>query len=516
MALAQELATLSTPLMRVSSNVLPPTERTPSFVIDAANRSYKHQYASIYFLRLRLLREFVETEAHRKWDQVSGSPNLVPRVLEVTKGQLCFVVGTVYMDMPLKPNVLEDIGRDQSIPAPPPLEKICSPDDSIMLEDESGRIRLVGDRVQNALLVTGVIAGALGVETNNGDFEVVDLCFAGMAPQEDEDEVVDGMDIGEDQPEPSGEPEDYAAFVSGLDVGSLVPVDAHIQMLVEYLSGEEGDTEDQSFSSHITRLVVLGNSLAPIGTSGTGEEEEEGRDKKARKYGHDNTSFSPHPILSLSGHLLDIAHSMPVHLLAGASDPSGTIMPQQPLPRAMFGEVSNYASFTCETNPTYLRLGQGSLEDSDTEAEINGVSSSKTSRTSIRRKPCTILASSGQPINDMFKYLPTPPATRLNLAESTLRWRHMAPTAPDTLWCHPFFTMDPFVLSQTPDIYVSGCQPRFATRLVRDGVRRCRIVLVPSFSETGVLVLIGLKSLNVRTVKFAVRGMSEVVNGADH
>ncbi len=30
------------------------------------------------------------------------------------KGQLCLVIGTVYMDMPLKPNVLEDIGRDVS------------------------------------------------------------------------------------------------------------------------------------------------------------------------------------------------------------------------------------------------------------------------------------------------------------------------------------------------------------------------------------------------------------------
>ena len=41
-----------------------------------------------------------------------GSPRLVPRVLEVTKGSFCIIIGTVYMDMPLKPNVLEDIGRD--------------------------------------------------------------------------------------------------------------------------------------------------------------------------------------------------------------------------------------------------------------------------------------------------------------------------------------------------------------------------------------------------------------------
>ena len=52
-----------------------------------------------------------------------------------------------------------------------------------MLEDESGRIRLVGERIHSAKLVTGVIMGALGAETANGDFEVIDICFPGMAPQ---------------------------------------------------------------------------------------------------------------------------------------------------------------------------------------------------------------------------------------------------------------------------------------------------------------------------------------------
>ena len=52
----------------------------------------------------------------------------------------------------------------------------------VMLEDESGRIRLVGARVTAAPLVTGVIIGALGVETPNGDFEVVDICYAEMPP----------------------------------------------------------------------------------------------------------------------------------------------------------------------------------------------------------------------------------------------------------------------------------------------------------------------------------------------
>lgn len=60
-----------------------------------------------------------------------------------------------------------------------------------MLEDESGRIRLIGKILEDTPLVTGVIVGVLGAETSSGDFEAIDLCFPGMAPQAGED---DGMD----------------------------------------------------------------------------------------------------------------------------------------------------------------------------------------------------------------------------------------------------------------------------------------------------------------------------------
>lgn len=34
------------------------------------------------------------------------------RLLEIENGKLCYVLGTLYVDMPLKPNVLEDLARD--------------------------------------------------------------------------------------------------------------------------------------------------------------------------------------------------------------------------------------------------------------------------------------------------------------------------------------------------------------------------------------------------------------------
>lgn len=112
----------------------------------------------------------------------------------------------------------------------------------------------------------------------------------------------------------------------------------------------------------------------------------------------------------------------------------------------------------------------------------------------------------------MLKYMPATSSTRLELTASTLAWRHMAPTAPDTLGCHPFSDRDPFILECTPDLYVVGNQPHFQTKMVGGGQevidgdqRGCRIVLVPGFAKTGVLVLVELRTLSVKTVDFSTR-----------
>ncbi|TRM61693.1 DNA polymerase alpha/epsilon subunit B-domain-containing protein [Schizophyllum amplum] len=486
---AEELPVPSTSTRR-ETQLLP--SKGTSFLIPDKDKSFHKQYANIYFLRLNALRDSVLQNAERKWKHVEGDPIHVPRVLEVVKAKLCYVVGTVYMEMPLKPSVMEDIARDvrplpfrpfrlltawymivtcqqHSIAPPPPPSKICSPDDSIMLEDESGRIRLVGARVKAAPLVTGVIIGVLGVETPNGDFEVVDICYAEMPPptypKEDEGAA---MEVEEEDA--------YIAVVSGLDVGAPSAADAHLQLLVEYLTGEAGGLDDAVSASHISRLVIAGNSLSTVVVA------EEVDDRKARKYGYDNTTFSPHPTLSLSAILVDIGRTMPIHLLPGASDPSGSIMPQQPLPRRMFGAVSKLSTFSCETNPTYVDLAFGS-----------------------RKRQ--LLIHSGQPLDDMFKYLPSP-ARRLDLAEATLRWQHMAPTAPDTLWCHPFFHAEPFVLPNTPNLYIIGGQRKFATRMVGPDDRRCRIVLVPHFASTGTVVLVNMRTLDAKTVTLRTHRMA--------
>jgi DNA polymerase delta subunit 2 len=46
-------------------------------------------------------------------DKLGGEKaQFVERVLDVRQGELCWVVGTVYMDLSLKPNVLADISKE--------------------------------------------------------------------------------------------------------------------------------------------------------------------------------------------------------------------------------------------------------------------------------------------------------------------------------------------------------------------------------------------------------------------
>lgn len=55
--------------------------------------------------------------------------------------------------------------------------------------------------------------------------------------------------------------DEWVGFVSGLEMGSSTPTDAQLQMLTEYLTGEEGGEEDQLGAARISRLIIAGNSV---------------------------------------------------------------------------------------------------------------------------------------------------------------------------------------------------------------------------------------------------------------
>ncbi|KAE8212038.1 hypothetical protein CF319_g9293 [Tilletia indica] len=73
--------------------------------------------------------------------------------------------------------------------------------------------------------------------------------------------------------------------------------------------------------------------------------------------------------------------------------------------------------------------------------------------------------------------------------------------APDTLWCYPFNTDDPFLIREAPDIYFVGNQPSFATTTYENlEGHQTRVVLLPRFSQTGDVVLVTLRTLECELV----------------
>ena len=105
------------------------------------------------------------------------------------------------------------------------------------------------------------------------------------------------------------------------------------------------------------------------------------------------------------------------------SDPSNIALPQQPLHQCLFPRTAGYRdTFQLVTNPY--------------KCEING---------------SMLLGHSGQPVSDIARYsnIGQKNGTSINsdidILEETLKWQHLAPTAPDTLPCFPFKQRDPFV-----------------------------------------------------------------------
>ncbi|KAL7004740.1 DNA polymerase delta small subunit Cdc1 [Cystobasidiomycetes sp. EMM_F5] len=465
-----------------------------TFCVDkgkAGSNAFKNQYASVYFSRLMALKKRVKDNADRRWKDVGAIDGVRPslracadnngtsvrrnpqvgksqRVLDITQGHLCYVIGTIYMEMRLKPNILEELAREQHVQPPPPRPKFLSDDDEVMLEDESGRVRLIGKIIEERKfpLVTGVIAAILGAETQSGDFEVVDICFAGMAPQPSSSAAPKRDATEEDA---------YVALISGLELGiNDAAADFRVGLLAEWLLGESGSEEEIQQARQVTRVILAGNSMCQPNRTQVNESTSTSDKKPKKTYGYDSTVYSAAPTAHLDNFLCELLPSVDVELMSGEKDPNGSTVPQQPLHHALLPNAAKYSGFYRRTNPCWL--------------EVAGTS---------------FLGTSGQNIDDIFKYLDS--HDRISMSCSTLEWSHMAPTAPDTLFCYPFHNRDPFILTQTPDVYFIGNQPQYESRLVAseaDENVRSRVVLVPKFYETGQIVLLNCRSLECKVVEF--------------
>ncbi|RKL43416.1 hypothetical protein BFJ72_g4240 [Fusarium proliferatum] len=467
-----------------------------SFVLNK-QRSYQQQYGDMYFLRLTKIKPAIDKVAAEAWTGTTigeEEAQRVERVLDVRQGELCWVTGTVYMEMPLKPNILEDVSKDRWISAPILTPKYFSQDDQVMLEDESGRIRLVGDVLKTVNLVTGCIIGVMGTENANGELEVIDIKFPDLPPQPDRwnlskpnSEKAKTKDEDEDMADASEakKGKGKVAIVSGLSFSGTDASHAlELQLLSEYLLGEAMTPLSQIDASHISRLVIAGNSISTTDRKPPAADEVLPEKKAQKKYGYDASAYNPLPSQLFDAFIAELLPSIPITMLPGAQDPANASYPQQPVHPAMFPSARAYAR-----DPTAPATQPGWFDTvtNPWEAELEG---------------WRFLGTGGQNVDDVFKYVGSD--DRLGMMEAMCRWRCCAPTAPDTLWSYPFQDDDPFVMQTCPHLYFVGNQPHFSTKVIHgpEG-QSVRLVTVPSFAETKELVLIDTETLEVERVKIS-------------
>lgn len=299
-----------------------------------------------------------------------------------------------------------------------------------MLEDESGRLRLIGLALENEMLVTGCIIAVMGTENANGDFEVVDVKLPGLPSQpkrwhafetngesKDEDE-----DMDRPTPKSNGK---KIAMVSGLSFsGTNAEHSLELNLLTEFLLGEALDPVTQESVSQISRLIIAGNSIAL--DSEAVSHDTIGNTKKAahKKYGYDSSAYNPTPTAHFDNFLAGLLPSLPITLLPGYNDPANVSLPQQPIHSAMFPQARAYGAMP----PVEGAPKQSGWFDTVTnpwDGELEG---------------WKLLGTGGQNVDDVFKYVEG--EDRLGMMEAMCRWRCCAPTAPDTLCEFP--DSDPF------------------------------------------------------------------------
>lgn len=416
------------------------------------SRTYGSQFFRMYTHRSASLIPRVLDQAEAKWgkgDKKVGTQHIVHqgKILDIISGQLCWVVGTVFVEMKGKLNILDDVekGVDDVLPKAPLVYGNFDSEAVVMLEDESGRAILAGDYLRKANLVTGCVVGVLGMEVKAGIFEVMDVVF----PKRVEDkQVLMTEDASTTSASNVSNPTSASAvaFVSGLGVGENAD-NLKLDLLKEYLIGELGavDTPKQ-----ISRVVILGDSIKSLPVQ---------PDVSTATFGSKNIiTYDPRSLVQFDLWLGELALSIPVLVMPGSNDPAEICLPQQPLHRSMFRSslpILQDGRVVRLTNPLWIQEG-----------------------------PTSILCTAGQNVDDIKKYTGNT-LSSVEVMKRHLEWQHIAPTAPDTLYCYAYTDHDPFILESVPQLYVSGNQDSYGTQ-VHEGTT---LLSVPRFSDKGEFVL---------------------------
>ncbi|XP_012526913.1 DNA polymerase delta subunit 2 [Monomorium pharaonis] len=411
---------------------------------------FSKQFCSIYAARLAELREILVPRVVAKWGEVQI---LKLAELEDFEGEECVIIGTLYKHQKWKPSILHELSEDHQLTLPEPRSNYCSEKDQLFLEDEMLRIKLMVEDADLKHYVTGVVCAILGYKDKNGSFEIKDWCFPGCVPRS-----------SPAQPKFKGK----LVFLSGLDLVNTSS-NTSLSLLTEWICGMAGETEAQENVTDIVRVIIAGNSVKTVTKTNTlmGHAEGKAQDAAITKEVAVATTL-------VDAFLSEIAECCCITLMPGRHDPTSAMLPQKPLHPCILPLTSRYQSFKGATNPWI-----GKVADR------------------------VVMGSSGQPIEDIIKATGETDISPLDWLEKTLLWKHICPTAPDTLPVNPYSVKDPFIINYCPDIYFVGNMDKFETKLWKGEENQVvRLICIPTFSSTHIAVTVDLETLDTDFVCF--------------
>jgi DNA polymerase delta subunit 2 len=309
----------------------------------------------------------------------------------------------------------------------------------VVLEDESGRLRMTGSMLRTTHLVTGVIIAVLGTENANGDFEVIDIKVPDFPPQPSrwEKAPTDKTASTIKRIENTTGKSSKIAFISGLGITGSSSDTLTLELLTDYLLGYTETGEEDDSPARISRLIIAGNSLGNVETitaAATMNGDAAAKKKAPKKYGYDASSYNASPITQLDNFLSELLPSIPVTIMPGESDPANFSLPQQGIHRAMLPRAKQYCSDGLPGD-TSVEPGWFDNVTNPWEGYVDG---------------WRLWGCSGQNVDDVLRYLDFADAstngegdgeTSVQIMEAMLRWRCAVPTAPDTLCEYPNRTM---------------------------------------------------------------------------
>ncbi|XP_061933274.1 DNA polymerase delta subunit 2 [Apis cerana] len=359
--------------------------------------------------------------------------------LENLEGEQCILIGTLYKHQQWKPSILRELSEDHQLNLSCSKSDYCSEKDQSFLEDEMLRIKLVGNQVNLKQIVTGVVCAVLGNENSDGTFMVKDWCFPGCAPKESLKEHISQKKL---------------VIVSGLDLSNNHE-SLGISLFCEWLCGMAGNTTIQKDNTSIVRLIIAGNTIKNSDIMNT-----------STKLGE--------IIRTVDTFLSNLAMYCNITLMPGEHDPTNAMLPQKPFHPCLLPKSSRFKNFKSTTNPWIGKI----------EGRI-------------------IIGTSGQSIEDIIKVTGETDISPLEWLEKSLLWRHMCPTAPDTLLACPYYEKDLFIIKKCPDIYFIGNTDKFETKLWKGEENQIvRLISVPRFNMTCTAVIVDLENLDTQYISF--------------